>query len=133
MKTVRVILSVLMFIFAFIFATFICFYQKRQNLTGLFLEWSTKYLRERCLSFAYILLFIVLTFGLLVLIIFQHLAYLSHSETYVDSKDVYLQLNYNIVLLVLNIVELIWGIQFLKDSCIISYYLVNFVISGLAA
>ena len=62
-------------------------------------------------------MFILLTAGLIVLCMFQHLAYLSHGDLQKQEKDVYLKLSPNILLFILNLIEFIWGLQFLKDLC----------------
>ena len=58
-----------------------------------------------------------MTAGLIVLCLFQHLAFLSSSEPLPTEGDLFLKLKPNTLLFVLNIIEFIWGLQFLKDSC----------------
>lgn len=62
------------------FTCFLCFYRLRNKLIGIFLDWATYFFKEHCLYFFYIFIFIALTAGLVVLCMFQHLAYLSHSD-----------------------------------------------------
>lgn len=72
-----------------------------------------RFLFENSYNFLYILLFLVLFCGLIVLFLFQHLGFsnIAHS----DSNF------FNFVnpgfLGVLNIVEFLWGLQFLRDAC----------------
>jgi hypothetical protein len=65
---------------AILFAFFLCFYRRRNRLTGVFIDWGTKLAKENLSFYIFTLFFIVLTAGLIVLCLFQHLAFLSHSE-----------------------------------------------------
>jgi hypothetical protein len=63
-------------------------------------------------------IFLVLTLGLFALIWFQNMAFQSRFAQ--DSNS----LNYRNsgVLSYLNLIELLWGLQFLRDACIILIY-----------
>ncbi len=65
--------------FALLFAFFLCFYRLRGKLIAIFLDWATRFMREECFLFSYVLLFIAFTAGLVVLCLFQHSAFLSRS------------------------------------------------------
>ncbi len=62
------------------FACFLCFYRLRNKLISIFLDWATYLLKDQCMTFFYIFIFMGFTAGLIVLCMFQHLAYLSHSD-----------------------------------------------------
>ena len=116
-NTVKIILGVILIGLAVLFSFFLCFYRRRNKLIGIFLDWSTRFMRDHIVYFFYPFIFICLTAGLVILCLFQHLAYLSKSQPQQEQGDIYLKLSYNIPLFVLNIIEFIWGLQFLKDSC----------------
>lgn len=85
------------------------------------------------MNFLYIPIFILLTIGLIVLCLFQYLAYSSSSDPKPQDDNIYLHIWANPVLTILNIIEFIWGMQFLKDSCNYLFISVNFIISGNAS
>ena len=67
--------------------------------------------------FAYILLFLALTFGLIVLIIWQYVAFGTQYEPELREGDLLRSSSHNIALQIFNVIELIWGLQFLRDAC----------------
>jgi hypothetical protein len=73
---------------------------------------------ENSLTIIYMPIFLVLTFGLFALIWFQNMAFQSRFAQ--DNNS----LNYRNsgVLSYLNLIELLWGLQFLRDACIILIY-----------
>jgi hypothetical protein len=117
---VKVIIAVVAITTAVLFTFFLCFFRRRNRLTGVFIDWGTKLAKEKFSYYLFTLLFIIFTVGLIVLCLFQHLAFLSHSDPSPSSGDIFLKLTTNIPLFILNFVEFIWGLQFLKDSCKIS-------------
>lgn len=92
-------------------------YKRRVKTTGIFLAYAAKFLAQKPINFVYIPIFILLLIGLLVLCLFQYLAFSSQADPKKVEGDIYLQLTQNIPLTILTIIELIWGAQFLKDSC----------------
>jgi hypothetical protein len=114
---IKVCVGVILITVAVLFTFFLCFFRKRSRLTGVFIDWSTRLAKERVSYYLFVLLFIVMTAGLIVLCLFQHLAFLSSSEPLPTEGDLFLKLKPNTLLFVLNIIEFIWGLQFLKDSC----------------
>lgn len=75
------------------------------------------FLKSDPLVFAYIPLFIVLTLGLITLIVWQYIAFGTAYETYLRPGDLYRSSSHNIPLQIFNALELIWGLQFLRDAC----------------
>jgi len=65
---------------------------------------------------AYIALFIVLSFGLIILFAWQYFAFGTYYPPYLSTGDLFLTSGHNTFLQVLNVIEFIWGIQFLRDS-----------------
>lgn len=80
--------------------------------------YSNIFLKENPLLFAYIPIFILLSFGLVVLCIWQFIAFGSYHKPEYYKGDLYYSSGQSIILQVLNAIEFIWGIQFLRDSCI---------------
>jgi hypothetical protein len=78
---------------------------------------SDIFLKETPLVYLYIPLFIILTIGLLVLIIWQYIAFGTQYSPIFDKNKVYYSSNHNIPLQICNFIELVWGIQFLRDAC----------------
>lgn len=64
-------------------------------------------------------LFVILLLGLTALIGFQILAYWSHSELKFEPNSVYTYPvgRFAVFMTVLNFVEFIWGLSFLKEAC----------------
>ena len=114
---VTLVVGIILLCIAIMFACFLCFYRRRNKLVPIFLEWSAKFFKEHCMYFILTFVFVLLTAGLIVLCLFQHIAYISHNTPLKVQGDVYLQLNPNYVLFVFNLIEFIWGLQFLKDAC----------------
>ena len=129
---VTLMLGIILLCIAIMFACFLCFYRRRNKLLPIFLEWSAKFFKEHCVHFILTFVFVLLTAGLIVLCLFQHIAYISHNTPLKVQGDVYLQLNPNYVLFVFNLIEFIWGLQFLKDACKSVHNIDNFMVSGLA-
>lgn len=113
----KIFIGVALILVGLLFVVELCFYRRRIKLTGIFLDWSTKFLSEKCVTFGYIIIWIIFTLLLIVLCVFQHLAYHSNSAPIQQEGDIYLKLSASPVLIALNIIEFIWGLQFLKDSC----------------
>lgn len=66
---------------------------------------------------AYIALFMLLSLGLVVLFVWQYIAFGTSSPPYLRTGDLYFTSGQNMFLQVLNVIEFIWGIQFLRDAC----------------
>ena len=58
----------------------LCIYKRRIKIAGVLLRYAAKFLAERPINFVLIPVFIALTVGLIVLCIFQYLAYSSNQE-----------------------------------------------------
>ena len=76
----RIIIAVFCIFFAIFFFVMLCIYKRRIKIAGVLLRYAAKFLAERAINFVYIPIFIALTIGLIVLCIFQYLAYSSNRE-----------------------------------------------------
>ena len=113
----RIIVGIVLIGFAILFFLMLFMYRRRIKIAGVLLSYASKFLGERPVNFIYIPIFLALTIGLLILCVFQYLAYSSHSPPEPQDNDIYLHNKANPILTILNIIEFIWGMQFLKDSC----------------
>lgn len=113
----RIAIAVVFLLVALLFFSFLCFYRKRNRLIGVFIDWSTRYFSQHFPHIFWTFVFILFTAGLVVLILFQHVAFTSHSDPQAQDNDIYLKLTINPALFILNLIEFIWGLQFLKDAC----------------
>jgi hypothetical protein len=66
---------------------------------------------------AYIALFTILSVGLVALVIWQYIAFGTSNPPYLKPGDLFFTSGQNLLLQFLNVIEFIWGIQFLRDSC----------------
>ena len=79
---------------------------------------ANNFLKETPLVLGYIPLFLLLTAGLVVLFIWQYIAFGTFHEPYLNRKeDLYYSSGTSWVLQILNIIEFVWGLQFLRDAC----------------
>ena len=74
----------------------------------------------------------VLTIIFCILIVFQYLAFSSVAEPYKSESSIYLSLTRSFWFMLPLVIETLWGLSFLRDSCIFFNYLVNFCVSGVA-
>ena len=58
----------------------LCFYRKRLKIAGVFLSHASIYTRNHLGKLLWIPFFLGLTMGLIILIMFQYLAFSSHAE-----------------------------------------------------
>lgn len=125
----RIVIGSILIVFGVIFFAMLCIYKRRIKITGVFLHYAAKFLGKHPINFVYIPIFILLLAGLIVLCLFQYLAFSSQAEPEAKDSDIYLQLSRNPVLTILTIIEFIWGTQFLKDSC--TYHNIQLTLSYL--
>jgi hypothetical protein len=123
LKTLVVIIC---FALVIILIAIICFYNNEIKFQGVLLDYARRFLNESPNTFLYIPLFILLTIGLIALITFQHCAFSSSK----NSSSNFFNFQNPGFLGILNILEFIWGLQFLRDACKSIFYLVNFCVSG---
>lgn len=78
---------------------------------------ANQILKERFLNFFYIPVFLILSFGLVVLCVWQYIAFGTINSPYLFAGDLYYTSGQNMFLQILNVIEFVWGIQFLRDTC----------------
>lgn len=78
------------------------------------------------------LVFIIMLIGLAALCGFQELAFWSNSDMKFEPNSVYVRPEggFAVFMTVLNIIEFIWGLSFLKEACNNFLMIVNLLISG---
>lgn len=97
----------------------LCYYNVEMKFQGILLDYAKRFLNESPLTFLYIPVFLLFTLGFFALITFQHFAFASKSWSGVTPFDFSGAGFWSI----LNIIEFIWGFQFLRDAF-------NFCVSG---
>ena len=109
----KIFTAIVCFLLAIILIVMLCFYANERKFQGIFLEYAKRFLSEKPDTFAYIPVFILLTIGLFALIVWQHCCFASKFATNNNFWD----FNNTGFWEVMNILELIWGLQFLRDAC----------------
>lgn len=105
--------GVLIFL-AFVLVVMLCLYSNEVKFQGYMLEYATKFLDQNTHTFLYLPFFIIFHIGLVLLVVFQHFSFSSHQFTAIPNLG---NFNFRLVLEILNLIEYLWGLQFLKDAC----------------
>ena len=113
----RIITAVVLIIFGIFFLAMVILYRRRIKIVGVLLHYASNFLGSQPANFLYIPVFLILSVGLLVLCLFQYLCFSSKNEPVISEGDIFLHLKRNVPLTILTIIELVWGMQFLKDTC----------------
>jgi hypothetical protein len=108
------LIAITAFVLAIIIAVMGIYYGNEAKLQGFFLAYANRFLVENPYTFLYIPIYIILCIGLVALFIFQHCAFSSKNSTSTNFFDFSNPGFWG----VLNILEFIWGLQFLRDACI---------------
>lgn len=131
---IKIVIGILLLIVGL--ALFLLFYHYQADLRmcGVFLKHACIFLQTKWSLLLTIPLFMLLSFALLALFVFQLLAYWSASEPYFLPKEVYLEPQGHgaVIWTIVNFAQLIWGLEFLKHACTSPSHLVSFIISGYA-
>lgn len=77
------------------------------------LDYAKKFLFERPITFLYIPVFILFTIGLIALFVWQHCCF---SSVFGGSNN-FFNFNNGGIWGILNILQFIWGLRFLRDAC----------------
>ena len=109
-NAVKIIAAVVCFVLAILLIVMGCMYSSEVKFQGVMLDYSTRFLNENPCTFAYIPLYLIFTAGLFALILWQQACFSSWWGKYIGFGT-------GGVWGVLNVLELIWGLQFLRDSC----------------
>lgn len=108
-----IIFGILLILLALILVFMLCMYSNEIKFQGYMLEYAVKFLNQNPHTFVYIPVFILLHAGLVALILWQHSCFSSY---FMGSANFW-KLSSSGILDILNILEYIWGLQFLRDSC----------------
>lgn len=100
------------------------------RVCSIFIESATRFLARSPCVFTYIPVYILLSLGLIALVVFEYLAFSSSTGLSREPHDIFWQTSPWTWWNILTLIQLIWGISFLRDSCTILNYTVNFNVSG---
>ena len=101
---IKYIIGAFLIVFGLIFFITMFLYKRRIKLTGVFLDYAGKFLVQKPVNFIFIPIFIILLLGLIVLCLFQYLAFSSSADPVIKDNDIYLQLTRNPILTILTII-----------------------------
>jgi hypothetical protein len=113
----NIIIGIGLILLAICFMAFVFCQGREIELASIFLTYGNVFLKENFVLFAYILLFILFSFGLVVLCVWQFISFGSVNQPTWQAADLYKTIQQNYVLQVLNFIEFVWGLQFIRDSC----------------
>jgi len=105
--------AILLILLAIILIFMFCAYSNEIKFQGYMLEYAAKFLNENPHAFLYIPVFILLHIGLVALIFWQHSCF----SSYYQGSGNYWKFSSSGIFDILNILEYLWGLQFLRDSC----------------
>lgn len=91
--------------------------RKEIRLCTIFIQNAAQFLGQSPFVFAYIPMYIFLSLLLIVLFTFQYMAFSSINPLVKDPNDIFWQTSAWNFWNVLNILQMVWGISFLRDSC----------------
>ena len=114
----NIIIGIILILVAIFLVVLLFCQQEEIELASIFLTYANMFLKENAFLFGYIPLFMVMSFGLFVLCAWQFIAFGSKNEPSWSSDRVFMQIDQNEFLQVLNGIEFVWGIQFIRDTCI---------------
>lgn len=104
---------------------FLCLliYRRYLRVSAVFLNHSTKFISDRPTTLIFIPLFLVLTAGLITVSAFEFVAvWSSDIPKFVKNRVFYIpQGKGSIILSVLILIQLYWGLAFLKELCTLSF------------
>ena len=83
------------------------------RLQGVLLRYAGRFLQEQPFTFLLVALWVQLVLGLFALVVFQQVGFSFRSR---QNNNLFDLLNPGL-LGILNIIELLWGLQFLKNAC----------------
>ena len=105
--------AVTCFVLAIILFSMFFFYSNALRIQSIFLDYARFFLHEIRGTFAYIFIYLICLAGFIALITFQHVAFSSKS----NRNNNFWDLTNPGLLGIFNILEFIWGLQFLRDAC----------------
>lgn len=108
-----IVFGALLSVLAVILILMLCMYSNEVKFQGYMLEYSVKFLNDNPHTFVYLPIFMLFHVGLAALILWQHCCFTSY---FMGSAN-YWKLTSSGILDIVNIIEYIWGLQFLRDAC----------------
>ena len=109
----RILLAVLAVLIAVVLIVDLCLYRNELRFQGIMLKYASRFLSENPSNFVYLLFFLLLMVGLFALFLFQHICFSNIRRV----NNNFFDFANPGVLGILNILELLWGLQFLRDAC----------------
>ena len=116
----KIVTAIFCFLLAIILIVMIVMYSNEIKFQGLMLDYARRFLNQNPSIFAYIPLYMILTLGLVALILWQQACFTSHFG-YKENPM------FTGLWGFLNVLEFMWGLQFLRDSCKFQVYFSQFL------
>lgn len=116
----RVVCGMLAMVIGVLLMGMVCFCKTEIRIIGVFLRYSGFFLKATRSTYLVILVYLVLFTGFVALFVFQFLAFFSLGEPVFSVASPYYELRSTLrmgVLQLLNIVEIYWGLHFLREAC----------------
>ena len=120
-NTWSILLGIAFIILAIIFITFLMCHRTEIELASIFLSYANEFLKQNWILFFYVPLSCLFSLGLIVLVVWQYISFSSINKPTWKDSDVYMTIHQQVFLQVLNFIEFVWGIQFIRDSCNLSF------------
>lgn len=105
-------IAVICFVLALVLLIMLLLYSNSLKFQGLFLHYGTRFLGKHLSNAVYLILHLIFMTGLLALFIWQYSCFASinsHNRNYFDFTN-------GGIWQIFNILEFIWGVQFLRDT-----------------
>jgi hypothetical protein len=113
----KVLLGLLFLLLAVSIIVMTFIYRKHLQLCGVLIKYATRFLADSFCVYFYIPMFLIMTIGLITLCVWQYVAFSTAYPPFRVQDDIYWRASGSTFFQVLNVIELIWGLQFLRDSC----------------
>lgn len=112
----NIIFASLLLVAGLLFLIYFFCYRREIEVASIFLQHANNCLKDTPAIYGYLPLFLLFCFGLLVLCCWQYIAFGTMNGTELRPGDLYYTSKQSLPLEILNFIELIWGLQFLKDA-----------------
>lgn len=106
--------GIFLIIFALILIVMMCMYSRELKFQGYMLQYAVIYLDHNPITFIAIPIFFLLHLGLIVLVFWQYICF---SSDFTLKNIVIWKFTLGKIFNVLTLIEYLWGLQFLRDSC----------------
>lgn len=109
--------GVLCIIFVLVFLFYLILHRTRIQISGSFLQITSKYIMKNLVLFAYVPVYIGLTFLFGILTVFEYLALSCFGTPQYSQNAVFYSLPIQWFWTSLLVIQTIWGLSFFRDSC----------------